>query len=127
VSNTFQETAMQFFSLYTPAAQVSGPPDAIHIANMTKLTEDMFKAGVLVSMGGIMSRNTGMKVSLKNGQFSVEHGPVPNSSLMPAAGFALLRANSREELVKHLKTFLEIAGDGTTEIIQVMDGPPPKA
>jgi hypothetical protein len=46
---------------------------------------------------------------------------------MPAAGYALLRANTREELVKHVKAFLEVAGDGTSEVIQVMDGPPPKA
>ena len=49
------------------------------------------------------------------------------SSLMPAAGYALMRANSREELVVHIKEFLQCAGDGTTEIIQVMDGPPPNA
>jgi len=54
----------------------------------------------------------------------VEHGPVNGSSLMPAAGYALLRASTREELAKHIRTFLEIAGDGTSEIIQVMDGPP---
>jgi hypothetical protein len=46
---------------------------------------------------------------------------------MPAAGFALLRANSREDLVKHIKSFLEVAGDGASEVIQVMDGPPPKS
>jgi hypothetical protein len=40
---------------------------------------------------------------------------------MPAAGYALLRANSREELAEHVRTFLDVAGDGTCEIIQVMD------
>jgi hypothetical protein len=29
--------------------------------------------------------------------------------------------------LKHIRTFLEVAGDGTTEIIQVMDAPPPNA
>lgn len=62
----------------------------------------------------------------KNGSFTVEDGPVPGSSLMPAAGYALLRANSREELVQNVKKFLQVAGDGTTELIQVMDGPPPQ-
>jgi len=52
--------------------------------------------------------------------------PVAGSSLMPAAGYALLRANTREELVEHVKAFLAVAGDGTSEVIQVMDGPPPK-
>ncbi len=116
---------MQFFSLYTPAVASKGPPAPEHMAKMGKLMEDMTKAGVLVTTGGILSRTTGMKISRRNGAFGVEDGPVAGSSLMPAAGYALMRANSRDELVKHIKTFLEIAGDGTCEIIQVMDGPPP--
>jgi hypothetical protein len=88
---------------------------------MGKLMEDMISRGVLVTTGGILSRQTAMKVVRKNGQVSSEHGPVPGSSLMPAAGYALLRANSREELAEHVKTFLDVAGDGTCEIIQVMD------
>jgi hypothetical protein len=122
-----QEIRMQFLTLYTPAVAPSGPPSAEHMAKMGKLMEEMMKAGVLVTTGGILSRQTGMKVALRNGKFTVEDGPVPGSSLMPAAGYALLRAKNREELATHIRTFLEIAGDGTSEIIQVMDGPPPNA
>ncbi len=118
---------MQFLSLYTPAVMRSGPPDAAHMAKMGKLVEDMTKAGVLITAGGILSRNTGMKVTLNNGEFTAEDGPVAGSSLMPAAGYALLRANTREELVKHVRKFLEAAGDGRCEIIQLMDGPPQQA
>jgi hypothetical protein len=117
---------MQFLTLYTPAVPPSGPPSAEHMAKMGKLMEDMTNAGVLMTTGGIMSRTTGMKVVRKNGDYIVTNGPVAGSSLMPAAGYALLRASTREELVKHVKTFLEIAGDGSSEIIQVMDGPPPQ-
>jgi hypothetical protein len=118
---------VQFLTLYTPAGAPSGPPDAEHMAKMGTLMEDMTKAGVLVATGGIMSRNTGLKITAKNGAFTIEDGPVAGSSLMPAAGYALLRASSRDELVKHIKTFLEVAGDGTSEVIQVMDGPPPNS
>lgn len=112
---------MQFLSLFTPAVPSSGPPSPEHMAQMGKLMEEMMKKGVLVTTGGILSRQTGMKVVRKNGQVTAEDGPVAGSSLMPAAGYALMRANSREELVGHIKRFLEIAGDGTCEIIQVMD------
>jgi hypothetical protein len=86
---------MQFLSLYTPAVPASGPPDAQHMMRMGKLMEDMSRAGVLVATGGILSRNTGMKITRKNGSFSVDNGPVAGSSLMPAAGYALLRAGTR--------------------------------
>lgn len=68
-----------------------------------------------------------MKVAPNNGTFTVEDGPVAGSSLMPAGGYVLLRANTREELVKHLKRFLDVAGDDRCETIQVMDDPPPQA
>lgn len=118
---------MQFLSLYTPALLPSGPPSAEHMAQMGQLMEEMFKAGVLVATGGLMSRNTGMKISRADNTYTVIEGPVAGSSLMPAAGYALLRANTREELAKHIKAFLAVAGEGTCEIIQVMEGPPPSA
>src|SRR5262249_51946999 len=67
-----QETPMQFLSLYTPAKAPSGPPSAEHMAEMMKLMEKMTKAGVLVTTGGILSRQTGMKVVRKDGKVSVE-------------------------------------------------------
>ena len=117
---------MQFLTLYTPAVPPKGPPAPEHMAKMGKLMEDMFQAGTLIATGGIMSRNTGLKVTCRNGTCTVEDGPVTGSSLMPAAGYAVLCASSREELVNHIKSFLQLAGDGTSEVIQVMDGPPPK-
>jgi len=112
---------MQFLSLYTPAKPPSGPPSPEHMEQMGKLMHEMMNAGVLVTTGGILSRQTGMKVVRQNGQFTAMNGPVADSSLMPAAGYALLRAGSREELAGHIQKFLEIAGDGTCEVIQVME------
>ena len=117
---------MLFLSLYTSAAPPSGPPSAEHMAAMMALIEEMSASGVLVTTGGILSRETGMKVARKNGTYAVELGQVAGSSLMPAGFYALLRTASRDELVKHVKRFLDVVGDGSCEIIQVMDGPPPK-
>ena len=79
-----------------------------------------------MTTGGIKSRDTGMKIVRRQDRVSVEHGPVAGSSLMPAAGYALLRAGSREELAQHIRKFLQIAGEGTCELIEVME-PPPRA
>jgi hypothetical protein len=88
---------------------------------MGKLMHEMTNAGVLVTTGGILSRQTGMKVVRQNGKVTAENGPVAGSSLMPAAGYALMRAGSREELAGHIQKFLEVVGDGSCEIIQVME------
>lgn len=118
---------MLFLSLFTPAAAPSGPPSAEHMAEMGRLIETMSKAGVLVATGGIKSRNTGMKIARRQDRVTAEDGPVAGSSLMPAAGYALLRASSREELARHVKTFLQVAGEGTCEIIEVMEAMPQQA
>lgn len=91
---------------------------------MGRLIETMSKAGVLVATGGIKSRNTGMKIGRRQDRVTVEDGSVAGSSLMPAAGYALLRASSRDELVRHVKTFLQVAGEGTCDIIEVMEAMP---
>jgi hypothetical protein len=118
---------MLFLSLFIPAAAPSGPPSAEHMAEMGRLCETMSKAGVLVATGGIKSRNTGMKIARRHDRITVEEGPVAGSSLMPAAGYALLRAGSREELVRHVQKFLQTAGEGTCEIIEVMEPMPQQA
>ena len=115
---------MQFLSLYTPAVPSKGPPSDEHMGKMMKLIQDMMQSGALISTGAILSRNTAMKITQRNGASTVEDGAIAGSSLMPAAGYALLRANSREELARITKQFLECAGDGTCEIIQLMDDMP---
>jgi hypothetical protein len=63
----------------------------------------------------------GAKVRLTKGDFTVTHGPFTDSVLMGASGFALMRANSREEVIEKSKEFLEVAGDGESQILQVLE------
>ena len=53
------------------------------------------------------------------------HGPFTDSVLMGASGFALLRADSREQAERFVKEFMEVAGDGECQILHVLEGPPP--
>lgn len=112
---------MRFLALFTPASIPQGPPDAEHMAAMGRLMEEMTRSGALIATGGLKSRSTGMKVTRRASEFSVEHGPVAGSSLMAAAGYALLSAPSREALVTDVKRFMALAGDGACEIIELME------
>ncbi len=115
---------MKFLSLYTPSAPPSGMPSAEHMAAMGEMIQRMSAVGILESTGGIMNRSTGMKVTLNGGNYKVEDGEVAGSSLMPASGYAVLNAPSREALAESLREFLELAGDGRCEIIQIFEGMP---
>jgi hypothetical protein len=115
---------MLFLSLYTPATNPSGPPSSEHMAEMGKLIEKFMKDGTLIYTGPLgKSGPGGAKVRLSKGDFTVTPGPFADSVLMGASGFALLRANSREEVIEKTKEFLEVAGDGESEILQVLEMP----
>ena len=117
---------MMFLSLYTPAVKSSGPPSPEHMAKMGALIEKYFKENVLVTTGPLgKSGPGGAKVRLDKGEVSIAYGPFADSTLMAASGFALIRASSREDAVEKMKEFLQVAGDGVSELLQVLEMPPP--
>ena len=119
---------MLFLTLYTPATARSGPPSPEHMAKMGALIEKFSRENSLV-MTGPLGKNGpgGAKVSLSKGEMTAINGPFTDSTLMAAAAFALIRADSREDAVEKTKEFLQVAGDGVTELLQVIEMPPPTA
>jgi hypothetical protein len=70
-----------------------------------------------------MSGPGGAKIRLNKGSVTVKHGPFSDSTLMGASGFALIRANSRDEAIAKSQEFLTAAGDAECEILQVLEMP----
>lgn len=96
------------------------------MAKMGVLIEKFMKEDSLVYTGPLgKSGPGGAKVRLVKGEFAVTRGPFSDSTLMGAAGFALIRAASREDAIQKTKEFLEVAGDGETELLEVLEMPPP--
>ncbi|HVW69040.1 MAG TPA: hypothetical protein VHB68_08690 [Steroidobacteraceae bacterium] len=115
---------MLFLSLYTPAVKPSGPPSPEDMAKMGALIEKTQKNGTLVYTGPLgKSGPGGAKVRRVKGEVMVAEGPFSNSTLMAAAGFAILRADSREHAIEQAKEFLQVAGDGETELLQILEMP----
>ncbi len=117
---------MLFLSLYTPAVKPSAPPSPEHMAKMGALVERSMNDGSLVYTGPLgKSGPGGARVRLVEGRVTVAHGPFSDSVLMGASGFALLRAESREAAIRQIQEFLDVAGDGECELLEVLDGGPP--
>jgi hypothetical protein len=118
---------MLFLSLYTPAKRSSAPPSPEHMARMGQLVERTMKEGRLVTTGPLAKQVPGgAKIRLVDGQTTVTHGPFPGSVLMGASGFALFKATTLADAERFTREFLEVAGDGECEILQVLefDAPP---
>jgi hypothetical protein len=115
---------MKFLCLYKPAdtksAEAGLPPSQQEMAEMGKLIEEMTKSGALLATEGCLPSANGARVRLSKGKVTVTDGPFTEAKEL-IAGFALIEAKSKAEAIELTKRFLEVAGDGESEIRQVYE------
>jgi len=110
---------MKFLSLYK-SVERNTPPSPEEMTRMGKLVEDGMKAGWLVATEGCLPTALGARVRKSEGQISVTDGPFSEAKEV-VGGFAILRANSKQEAIQLAKDFLAAVGDGECEIRQIYE------
>ena len=111
---------MRFLSIYKNVER-NTPPTAEEMATMGKLVEEGFREGWLIATEGCLPTALGARVRRENGRISATDGPFTEAREV-VGGFAILKANSREEAVALTKHFLSVAGDGECELRQLYEG-----
>lgn len=111
---------MKFLCLYKPARTEGTPPTQQEMERMGKLVDDGFKSGRLLATEGCLPSAKGARVRLAGGKLTVVDGPFVESKEL-VGGFALIQAASKAEAIEYTKQFLQIAGDGETEIRQIFE------
>jgi hypothetical protein len=113
---------MKFLSIYRPDEKIAGvPPSKEHMAEMGKLIEESMKAGTLLATGGLLPIGKGgARVRRSGGEIAVIDGPFTEAKEL-IAGFALVEAKSKDEAIEMARRFLKVAGDGETELHQIME------
>ena len=114
---------MRFLSIYK-SVETGVPPTEEHIAKMGKLIEEGMKAGYLLAVEGCLPSAMGAKVRLSNGAITVTDGPFTESKEL-IGGLAIIKADSKAEAIAHVRTFLNVAGDGECELRQLYEVPGP--
>ena len=109
---------MKFLMTYLPTS--SAPPDPARMAAIGKFSEEMAKSGVLLMTGGLQRPSKGTFVKLAASEFSVTDGPFAETKEV-IDGFALIEVKTKEEAFEMARRFMEVAGDGTGEILQVYE------
>lgn len=117
---------MRFLCMYKPNKPEGGPPSQQEMDQMGKFMEESFKSGVLLSAEGCMSSASGARVRLAGGKVTVTDGPFTESKEL-VGGFAIIQAASKKEAIEYTKQFLNIAGDGETEVRQLYEVPASEA
>jgi hypothetical protein len=100
------------------------------VAAIGKLAKEMTDAGVLVDTAGLLPSSAGAKVRVSGGKLTVIDGPFAEAKEV-IGGYAILRANSREEAIELGKRFMKHHADilgssyeGELEIRQIADFAP---
>ncbi len=104
---------VRYFSTYQPVHQ--GPPTAEHMAAMGQIVEAAVKEGRLIATGGLGPASQGARVRYAGSTRTVTDGPFAEAKEL-VAGWAVLRAASKDAIADQIKTFLEQGGDGECEV-----------
>jgi hypothetical protein len=108
---------MRFMALWRPVKNAA-PNKPEHYAEMEKLIDEMVKAGVLQDTGGWDVQAPAIVVSNSKGKVTVTDGPYTEAKEV-VGGFAIFEVKSREEAVTWGKRFIEIAGEGSSEMREI--------
>lgn len=105
---------MKFLSMYK-SVERNTPPTAEEMAAMGKLIEEGMRAGWLVATEGCLPSALGARVRRSGGNITVTDGPFTEAKEV-VGGFAILKANSKEEAIQLAKDFLKVVGEGECEL-----------
>ncbi|HEY4380099.1 MAG TPA: YciI family protein [Acidobacteriaceae bacterium] len=113
---------MRFLSIFK-SAERNTPPSPEEMANMGKLIEEGFKKGWLLGTEGCLPSALGFRVRSTEGKVAVTDGPFTESKEV-VGGFALIKADSKEEAIQLTKDFLKVSGvNGECEVRQLYEMP----
>ena len=114
---------MRFMLLMIPGGYESAAPGAMPpveaVEKMMRFNETLKEAGVLVTLDGLHPPSMGARVSFKDGQPVVTHGPFTESKEV-IGGYWMIDVKSREEAIAWAKRCPASANE-VIEVRQVQD------
>jgi|ERR1700739_677643 hypothetical protein len=110
---------MKFLSIYKTVER-NTPPSQQEMEVMGKLIEEGMTKGWLVATEGCLPSALGARVRFDNGTLKVTDGPFTEAKEL-VGGFAILRADSKQEAIELTKRFLKVVGNGECELRQVYE------
>jgi hypothetical protein len=96
------------------------PPSPEKMKAIGEYTMKNIASGVVKMTGGLVRPTRGVKVRCEGGKVSVTDGPFAETKEL-IDGFALVEVKSKDEAIRMASEFMQLAGDGDGEILQVFD------
>jgi hypothetical protein len=110
-------------TFYRPGKEAMGAPSQELMSAMGKLISEWAQAGILVSTEGLLPSSLGARVRIDGGKFAVANGPFDDAK-QAIGGYAIINAKSKDEAIELTKAFLQVVGEGESEVRQMHEGSP---
>jgi len=110
---------MRFLLTYQQSPDLP-PPTPEKMAAIGAYTQKNIAAGIVVMTGGLVRPTQGTQIRCVRGKVSVTDGPFAETKEL-IDGFALVQVGSKAEAIALATEFMQLAGDGSGEILQVFD------
>ncbi len=110
---------MRFLSIYKTVERTS-PPSQEEMATMGKLIQEGMQKGWLLGTEGCLPSALGARVRRNEGKITVTDGPFTEAKEL-VGGFAILKADSKEQAIQLAKDFLNVVGQGECELRQLCE------
>jgi hypothetical protein len=100
-----------------------GPPEKL-MEEMGKFVQESFAAGVVQDTGGLKPSSAATRFRIEKGKLTVTDGPFTEAKEV-IGGWAILKANSREEALANARKFMELhlknwpGWEGTSEVYEM--------
>ena len=115
---------MRFMAIYKPAdttgMEAGAPPTQEEMDRMGAFIEEIAASGHLELTDGLLPTSKGAIVRREDGKITVKDGPFTEAKEI-IGGFAIVNYDTLAEAIEMTKRFLEVAGDGESEVRQMYD------
>ncbi len=103
-----------------PKSEAGLPPDAKLIEEMGEFIGGFAKAGKLIDGAGLLGSKARTRLTFRNGQATIKHGPYRGETELPAA-MLVLTVKTRDEAIRWAERYGKILGDGEIELGKVTE------
>lgn len=110
---------MRYMMIWKPAdvktVESGVPPTQEMMQKMGAFIAELAQSGVLLMTDGLQPSSKGARVRRSGGKITVTDGPFAETKEL-IGGFAIVQVGSKAEAIELTKRFLNVAGDGESEI-----------
>ena len=113
---------MRILSIMTRPASAPRIPSQEEIERGTALFSELAKDGALVDAGGTWPGLLEMQITRQSGEYSIIDGPFSEAKEV-VGGYVLVDVPDREAAIALTRRILDVSGDGTCHLHEIVPGP----